>query len=128
MRPIRISKIPGNFAQECTIGPHKIISDALPSEGGQDRGPSPHEYLAASLGFCTTITLEMYAKRKGWPLENTEVEVMIQETPGKATFERKIHLVGPLDEEQKKRLFEIAERCPVHKTLSSQITIQSTLV
>jgi putative redox protein len=84
--------------------------------------------LAASLGSCTAMTMLMYARRKDWMLENSEVEVSIEETPGQATFIRTIHLIGPLDETQKQRLLEIADRCPVHKVLSGQIKIETKAV
>jgi putative redox protein len=106
MRPIRVTNAKGPFAQEISVGTHKLLSDVVIGEGGEDQGPSPHEYLAASLGSCTAMTIKMYAKRKSWPL---------------------IRLIGPLDETQRKRLLEIADHCPVHKTLSSVIKIETTL-
>jgi putative redox protein len=127
MRPIRVTNAKGPFAQEISVGTHKLLSDVVIGEGGEDQGPSPHEYLAASLGACTAMTIKMYAQRKDWPLENTEIDVDIKESPGKATFERMIRLIGPLDETQRKRLLEIADHCPVHKTLSSVIKIETTL-
>jgi putative redox protein len=126
MRSIRVTNAKGPFAQEISVGAHKLISDVVIGEGGEDRGPSPHEYLAAALGSCTAMTIKMYAQRKDWPLENTEIDVDIKETPGNATFERKIRLIGLLDDTQKKRLLEIADHCPVHKTLTSIIKIETT--
>jgi putative redox protein len=128
MKPIRVAKATGKFAQEISVGSHKFLSDVVIGDGGEDQGPSPHEYLAAALGACTAMTLQVYARRKDWPLENAEIDVDIKETPGNATFERKIRLIGPLDETQRKRLLEIADHCPVHKTLSSTIKIETTLL
>jgi len=128
MRTVRVTRAQGSFAQEISVGSLKVLSDVPIGDGGGDQGPSPHEYLAASLGSCTAMTMLMYARRKDWPLENSEVEVSIEETPGRATFVRKIHLIGPLDETQKQRLLEIADRCPVHKVLSGQIKIETKAV
>jgi putative redox protein len=128
MRTVRIKRAQGNYTQEISVGSLKVLSDVPTGDGGEDQGPSPHEYLAASLGACTAMTMQMYARRKDWPLENSEIEVSIAETPGNAVFQRKIHLIGPLDETQKQRLLEIADRCPVHRVLSGQIKIETTVV
>jgi uncharacterized OsmC-like protein len=101
--------------------------------GGTDAGPTPYDLLAAALAACTTMTLQMYAARKGWPLEAAEVEVKHskvhrqdseRDADGRQPsakidrFERELRLIGRLSEEQRARLLEIAERCPVHRTLS----------
>ena len=94
----------GAFGQTIAIGPHTLASDVTPAEGGDDSGAEPHELLLAALGACTSMTMKMYAARKGWPLEGCEVRVTIEREGGKATFRRKITLVGPLEDDQRKRI------------------------
>jgi putative redox protein len=117
----------GAFGQTIAIGPHSLASDVMPAEGGDDSGAEPHELLLAALGACTSMTVKMYANRKGWPLEACQVRVTIEREAGKATFQRKITLLGPLDDDQRKRLLDIAAKCPVHKTLTGTIAIDSAL-
>ena len=128
------------YYTEITSRGHLTISDEPAGHGGTDRGPSPYELLAGSLGACTSITLRMYADRKKWPLEYVDVYVKhnkIHTEDCKTCesknsmidiLERKIKLSGPLSDEQKNRLLEIAGHCPVHRTLSSKIKIRSTLM
>jgi putative redox protein len=116
------------FDQEIRIGNHSLIADAPVSAGGADAGPEPHDFLAVALSSCTGMTLQMYASRKSWPLDDVQVSVT-SKTEGDATqFTRSIRLIGNLDAEQKARLLEIAGKCPVHKTLSGRITIQTEVV
>ncbi|MBP8823681.1 MAG: OsmC family protein [Flavobacteriales bacterium] len=108
---------------------HAIIADEPVGLGGQNLGFSPHQLLAAALGGCTNATLRMYADRKSWPLEavDTRVEIEHGDTYDTTYIRRTIHLTGALSEEQRTRLLEIAERCPIHRTLSGQVGITSQL-
>jgi len=128
-----------HFVQEIHIREHRLQSDEPPELGGGDKGPNPYELLLAALGSCTSITLRMYADRKGWPLESVEVRLSHEKVPAEECggdpgdrkpvdcFHRKILLQGPLDEEQRARLLEIANRCPVHRTLHSAIKVRTEL-
>jgi putative redox protein len=109
------------------IGPHHLVADEPVENGGDDAGPAPHDFLLAALGACTSITVKMYATRKGWPLTSCEVHLSQRKEDGKHVIERDIQLVGALDEEQRARLLEIANKCPVHKTLTGEIEIHSKL-
>ena len=91
-------------------------------------GPSPHDLLSAGLAECTALTLRLYADRKAWPLERVEVEVRHEVHPEarpRDVFRRTVKLIGALDAEQKQRLLEIADRCPVHRTLTTGSRIET---
>jgi uncharacterized OsmC-like protein len=128
------------FAQEIHAGRHRLVADEPASAGGTDTGPSPYDLLLASLGACTSMTVAMYARRKAWPLE--EVTVHLRHSKIHAAdcadcetregmldrIERDIHFVGKLTDEQRSKLLEIANKCPVHRTLTSEIDIETRLV
>lgn len=127
MRTALVRTATGKFQQTVQIGPHTLVADEPVADGGGDAGPAPHEWLLAGLGACTSMTTKMYAERKGWPLERVEVRVEGRKTDDAFVFHRVITFVGPLDAEQRARLLEIANKCPVHKTLSGHIRIETEL-
>src|ERR1700756_320308 len=114
-----------HYKTEIVAGNNKLISDEAIANGGKGLGFSPNELLAASLASCTSITLRMYADRKNWALDTVEVNVEFERDEEKNTSAiiRKISFTGNLDAEQKERLMAIADKCPIHKTLSNQINI-----
>lgn len=129
------------FPQEITAGRHRLVSDEPVAQGGTDTGPSPYDLLLAALGACTSMTIALYARRKGWPL--TEVSVQLRhhrvhaqdcadcETNDETLLdliERDVSVVGELSQDQRARIMEIADRCPVHRTLTSEVKIQTRLV
>jgi putative redox protein len=130
----------GRFTNEVVIGSHRLRADEPTDAGGDDTGPSPYGYLAAALGACTSMTLRMYADRKQWPLEQVSVTVAhekihaadCEECETKTgridRFDRTLSLAGPLDPEQRARLLAMADRCPVHQTLSGEVQVRTRLV
>ena len=118
----------GPLQQKLTVGDLHFLSDAEISKGGSGTGPSPHEYLGAALAACTSMTLKMYAGRKEMKLENAIVTVDITRADDVEIFSREIQLQGHLSAEEKERLLEIANKCPIHKALAGQIQIKTQLV
>jgi putative redox protein len=119
-----------NYKTEIFARQHTIIGDEPLSIGGEDLGMVPFELLLASLGECTAITLRMYASRKGWAIGNISVKLTLKEisTEDKTSYiTRALNFEGDLTEEQKNRLLQIANACPVHKLLTNPIQIQSFL-
>lgn len=128
------------FTTQMKIGNHYMIADEPTNYGGNDFGPSPYELVSAGLSACTAMTIQMYAKRKGWKIDNVEVHTSYGKThaidcedcdTGSAkidTFNRKIKLESDLDEKQIKRVLQIADKCPVHKTLHNEIQIVTNLI
>jgi putative redox protein len=108
-------------------GKHSWFADEPESLGGGDRGPTPVSLLLSSLGACTSITLKMYAKRKGWQLDEVHVTLSMETGSDGSTIDRRIVLTGDLSEEQRERLLQIANACPVHKILTNPIEIRTGL-
>ncbi len=128
LRVVRTAKARvGTTAQQVEIGPHVFITDAGRDEGGEDLGPDPHELLDAALASCTALTLTLYARRKGIELAELEVEVDHEEHDGVYRMRRDIRVSGVISEEQRKRMLEIANKCPVHRTLSGTFEIVSQI-
>ncbi|WP_420602189.1 alpha/beta fold hydrolase [Flagellimonas sp.] len=128
------------FTTEMKVGNHYMIADEPESYGGNDFGPSPYELVSAGLSACTAMTIQMYAKRKGWPVENVEVHTSYSKSHAEDcencendnakidTFHREIKLTGNLDDKQRARMMQIADKCPVHKTLHSETQVISRLI
>jgi putative redox protein len=130
---------PGLFTQVMLDGAHALSADEPKTAGGDDLGPSPYGLLLMSLGACTSMTLRLYADRKAWPLErvvvrlrHSKVHERDAENPSASEsfldrIERSLEIVGPLDGDQRARLLQIADQCPVHRTLSGRIRIDTRL-
>ena len=130
----------GRYIQTARTGRHAITADEPVAVGGNDAGPGPYDFLLMALGACTSMTLRMYAERKQLPLQRVHVKlshrkIHAQDCADCATREgkvdeitREIELYGDLSAEQRQRLLEIANKCPVHRTLTSEIKVRSALV
>jgi putative redox protein len=137
--PVTTSTGPSGYLTDILVNSHGLVADEPIAVGGTNLGPTPFEYLTAALGSCTSMTLRMYADRKQWPLASVRVRLNHKKIPAKDCescetkegmidhFERQIEVEGPLDEAQLKRLKQIADRCPVHRTLKSETLITTEL-
>jgi putative redox protein len=114
------------YIHDVEVDGHQLVLDEPEASGGGNQGPSPTRLLAASLAACTAITMEMYAERKGWDLDEVEVvaEMEYGEASAPKSFTVTLHLPNRLSEEQVERLKAIAGKCPVHRTLASQTEVQ----
>jgi putative redox protein len=130
---------PSGYRTALSAGRHSLVADEPTSVGGTDEGPTPYDLLLASLGACTAMTIRMYAARKGWPLEGAVVRLRTARPPtahaedceacesrpaGLTRLERDVELHGPLSDEQRERLLEIADRCPIKRTLENGLTVE----
>ena len=128
------------FAQQIAAGPHRLRGDEPESVGGTGTGPSPYDFFLAALGSCTSMTVGMYARKKKWPLERVKVwlrhsRIYAVDCAECETMEGMLDRIeldvrfdGPLTAEQRSRLLEIANKCPVHRTLTSEINIRTRIV
>ena len=127
------------YAQNISVGPHLFQADEPRDSSGNDVGPNPYEVLFSALGACTSLTLRMYSERKQWPLQGVEVRLAHSKIHAedcvacdtqRGTLDQidvEIFLIGDLSEDQRQRLMEIADRCPIHRTLISEMEIRTTL-
>ena len=130
----------GTFAQQIAAGRHRLKADEPDSAGGTDTGPSPYDFLLAALGSCTSMTVGMYARKRNWPLERVTVwlrhsKIYAADCSECETregmldrIERDVRFEGRLSAEQHSRLLEIASKCPVHRTLTSETNVRTQLV
>jgi len=116
-----------NYEVSLVAGHHSVKADEGFEAGGRDLGPAPHELLCAALGACTAITLRMYAQRKDWQLRSVHVDVHLELQGKNRTVTRKLRLEGELEQAQRARLADIAERTPVTLTLKQGVMITTTL-
>ena len=138
-REVVVTGDASGFEQRIGVGVHELRSDEPRAVGGTDTGLTPYDLLLAALGSCTSMTLGLYARRKKWPLQSVTVRLRhsrihaadcesCETKVGRLDrIERDIELTGPLDEAQRTRLLEIADKCPVHRTLTSRIDIRTRL-
>ena len=130
-----------NFQVEVQAGEHTLLIDEPASVGGDDQGPNPYDVLLAGLAACKLITVRMYARRKDWPLEDIELSMSTRKIHARDCedcesdpnaridlIETELRFIGDLDAEQKARLLDISERCPVHRTLTSETVLRSKLL
>ncbi len=117
-----------HYRTELIASGKTIIADEPEEVGGTDEGPAPGEFLLISLASCTAITLRMYVDRKKWDVSKIKVEVGSERIDNKTIFKREILLEGNLEEDQRQRLLQIANSCPVHKVLTSPIEIDTILI
>jgi putative redox protein len=137
--PVTVRITPDGYTSQVSTAGHEFLADEPASVGGADKGPSPYELLLASLGACTTMTLRMYADRKGWPPPTVTVELSHYRVHAKdcedcesddgmiSRIDRRLTIEGDYSDEQRERLLEIARKCPVHKTLTGEVKIDTVL-
>lgn len=116
-----------NYSVLLQNGRHELRADEPLASGGADSGPTPDELLESALASCTAITLKMYAERKQWPVAGITVTVSMQREGDNSSFERKIVINGNITEEQRQRLLQIAKACPVSKTLTGNISVNTLI-
>ena len=125
------------FVQEITAGRHHLVADEPVGGGGADRGPGPYDLLMAALGACMSMTIALYARTKKWPLESVEIRLshsrvyatdcrdcVVRDDTLLDRIDTQVKLSGPLTAEQEQKLMEVAHKCPVHRTLKSEIDIR----
>jgi putative redox protein len=119
------------YRTELQVGDHVLIADEPIEQGGQNSGPEAHSILLSSLAACTTITIKMYVDRKGWDVGEIEVDCKLERSKNRgeqvSTAQQKIKFSKDLDDDVKKRILAISKKCPVHKTLSPAISIETII-
>src|SRR4029077_4797573 len=138
-RSVVVKAGPSRFGQNISVGPHLLQADEPRDVGGNDEGPNPYEPLLAALGACTSMTVRMYAERKQWPLQGVQVRLAHSRIHAEDCaecdtkqgmldrIEAEITFIGDLSDDQRHRLLEIANICPVHRTLVSEVQILTRL-
>ena len=124
----RFDSLSGIYTNDIEVRQFRQIVDEPPEFNSADLGPSPFEYVCAGLGGCTTITLRMYAGRKNWPLEHVSCLVSHEKRGGVSVFTRQIKMIGDLNADQRARMIEIANKCPVHKMLVAESIVETAEV
>ena len=127
MRTVEVVSGAEPLRQSIAVGPHTLVADEPVADGGNDAGPQPHELLLAALGSCTAMTLRLYAARKKWPLSAVHVRLDGARRGDAFVIRRRIVVDGGLSADERERLHAIADKCPVHKTLSGTIAIETSL-
>jgi putative redox protein len=120
-------KASGPLRYDIHSSDHWFTADAPVDAGGENSAPAPHDLLDSALAACTSLTLQIYAGRKDIPLKEAQVTITHEEGRGFYKIDRKIHLIGELTEEQRQDLLRVAERCPIHRVLTGEITINTAL-
>lgn len=121
-----LAKNGGHLVVEMKVRSHQMVSGAAVAQGGQDEGPNAHEILEAALAACTNQTVQMYASRKGWPVKDIKVKVQIvSENREETRISREVSFEGDLTEEQRQRLLEIANKCPIHRMFEHPIHVET---
>lgn len=135
-----VSERDRKFSQLIQSDDHQWVADEPSSVGGSNLGPDPYEHLLAALGACTAMTMRMYANRKKWPVENISIELDHARDHGADCSEcdeehkqidvitRSISITGDLDDEQRNRIMEIADKCPVHRTMHNKLVVKTNVV
>ena len=126
MRDVTVSSTAEPYAHDIAIGPHRIHADEETEKGGSDTGPGPFELLLAALGTCTSMTIKGYAARKGWVVRRVAVRLAGATVDGSYVISRHLTIEGDLEGDQRERLVELADKCPVHRTLTGQLVIKTT--
>ncbi|MEM9219563.1 MAG: OsmC family protein [Cyanobacteria bacterium P01_F01_bin.150] len=127
MRAVRVSSNGSRYGQDAEIRQFRLLADEPPAIGGDDTGPTPFEYILTGLGSCKAITLQMYAERKGWALEAITVDLHYEKHENGHRIYADLTVEGDLDEQQRERLRELSDRCPVQRLLTEPIQIQTKL-
>ncbi|MBE9138166.1 OsmC family protein [Nodosilinea sp. LEGE 07088] len=127
MTSVQVSSNASRYGQDIALRQFQITADEPVSVGGDDQGPTPTELLLAGLGSCKAITIKMYAERKGWPVEQVYVAAESHTVDHQSVITAYVTLTGDLTDEQRDRLREIGDRCPVHRMLTGNTEIHTVL-